>query len=336
VNWVELYRRAAGDGVSAAGYYHRNIPAIVDGVRVIVRIPIGHAEPMDLRIWPEPDVLRAIEGRVDRVPRVLHVSREPAFQVHEFIEGANLNDVAPRGTPVPGHVIGDVAALFAQLNAINALDLPRLPPDSPPDGDTADFALRVNADSRRIFAVQGTAHRELYDSLGVPVDPFAPLQERWGAMTPRPFALVHADVHRKNILIDGGRRCWFLDWELALFGDPVYDLAAHLHKTAYLPYEREALLRLWLEALPAAATAGYSADLDAYLAHEQIKSVLVDAVRYARVFAGAPAPYPRDVLVAKLAETLVAARERWGIDVPVDKFEIQAALRRHASTITFG
>ena len=36
-------------------------------------------------------------------------------------------------------------------------------------------------------------------------------------------------------------RTYFLDWELALWGDPVYDLAVHLHKMGYSPQEYAAV-----------------------------------------------------------------------------------------------
>ncbi|MFD0850890.1 phosphotransferase [Actinomadura adrarensis] len=35
----------------------------------------------------------------------------------------------------------------------------------------------------------------------------------------RPFACVHADVHRKNMIVNDGVTA-FLDWEPALWGDP--------------------------------------------------------------------------------------------------------------------
>ncbi|WP_246508770.1 phosphotransferase family protein [Actinocrinis puniceicyclus] len=323
---MDAYRRALDSDAPAAGYYHRNIPATVAGTKVIIRIPIHRAESMDLRMWQEPEIMRAIEGRVPHVPRLLHASRDPSFQVHEFIEGRLLHEVAPRGTPVPEHVLTDTVALFVALSRLTAAHLPPAPAHWPCDGDTAGFAQRINADSHRIHEATKTANAALYRRLRIPEDPFAPLRERWDTMTSRPFALAHTDVHRKNIILSGGHSC-FLDWELALLADPVYEFATHLHKTAYLPHERRALVDLWSSALPGDATVGYAADLEAYLAHEQIKSVLVDAVRYARAFADAPAPYPPDVMVAKLAEMLAIARGHWGITASVDKVEVEAALR---------
>jgi hypothetical protein len=42
----------------------------------------------------------------------------------------------------------------------------------------------------------------------------------------------------------------FLDWEPAPWGDPVYNLAVHIHKMAYLPEEHGALVSRWLERCP--------------------------------------------------------------------------------------
>ncbi|MGH3672920.1 MAG: hypothetical protein ACRDSH_20185, partial [Pseudonocardiaceae bacterium] len=42
----------------------------------------------------------------------------------------------------------------------------------------------------------------------------------WPTLTRRPLACVHSGIHRKNIII----KVW-ADWELALWGDPLYDLA---------------------------------------------------------------------------------------------------------------
>lgn len=327
MNWDDAYHQALKSGTSAAGYYNHNIPVDLDGSRVIIRVPVDHGSIMDLRLWPEPDVLRTIEGHVDNTPRLLHVSQDPAYQVHEFISGTVLNEIAPRGVPIPDRVLTDTASLFATLAGMPTKDLPDLPESWPADSDTRGFAKRLNVDSQRVFKANLSIYRRLYEQLGVPADPFAPVQILWERMTPRRFALVHADVHRKNIIIQDDRS-FFLDWELALYGDPVYDLAAHLHKTAYFPHESNVLIERWHEALPSDCTEGYVPDLNAYLTHEQIKSVLVDTVRYAQAFAGGPAPHPLETLVTKLTEMLGIARLHWGITEPVDKVEVEAVLRQ--------
>jgi aminoglycoside phosphotransferase (APT) family kinase protein len=143
------------------------------------------------------------------------------------------------------------------------------------------------------------------------------MDQVWLRLTQRPFVCVHADVHRKNMIVDGGFST-FLDWELALWGDPVYDLAVHIHKMAYLPEEHEALVSRWLADMPADHTTGWEHDLDAYLAHERIKSAIVDAVRYSQAFTNdGPFPYPPPQVITMMTAKINAARAPWGIEEPI-------------------
>jgi aminoglycoside phosphotransferase (APT) family kinase protein len=331
VNWLEVLRQARAQGSAQAGYYHDNIRADTAQGPIIVRIPIPGADVMDLRLWDEPAILSVVGRYLDTVPQLLHTCDQPAFQVHSFIHGTLLNDLAPRGTPVPHHVLEDTAQLFAQLAAIPEAALPERPATWPTDSDTIGFAHRLAADSRRVYQANREDHRALYQRLAIPDDPFAPTDSKWASLAGRPLVCVHSDVHRKNIILDGDRS-FFLDWELALYGDPLYDLAVHVHKTGYLPHERARLLGLWCTCMPDSHIANFEADLVAYLAHEQIKSTLVDSVRYAQAFAGAPAPYPREILVTKLADMLAVARTHWGVTEPVDKLEIADALGEYTMT----
>lgn len=83
------------------------------------------------------------------------------------------------------------------------------------------------------------------------------MDDLWRALTPRPFTCVHADVHRRNMIVGNGTTT-FLDWELALWGDPVYDLGVHIHKMGYLPEETDALITRWQAAMPSDHTTGGS------------------------------------------------------------------------------
>ncbi|WP_083731347.1 phosphotransferase [Protofrankia coriariae] len=196
---------------------------------------------MDLPIWPEPEVLRAVRGTVASVPRLLHTQDNPRFQIHEFIAGQLLDDVAPRGVRVPSHVLDDVAELFAQLGAVPRDHIPAVPPGWPDDGDTASFAGRLSAITADVHTRFLPEFGGLFDALGIPAEPLSTIDRAWAGLWPRPFRLLHTDVHRKNMILSGGRT-YFLDWELALWGDPVYDLAVHLHKTAYQADEHDTLL----------------------------------------------------------------------------------------------
>ncbi|RKS79689.1 hypothetical protein BZB76_1164 [Actinomadura pelletieri DSM 43383] len=325
MNWRGLYERARAHGDSAAGYYNDNIRVDTADGPVIVRIPIHGADMMDLRPWREDRVLAAIAPHVRDAPRLLHVCADPPFQVHEFVAGDLLNDVAPRGVPVPPHVLDDVVSLFTQLAQVPRL--PDVPSSWPTDTDTAAFARLLSDLTQRVYDTFSTEFADLFTALAIPADPLAPVDGLWRGLTPRPFTCVHADVHRRNVIVDGGAST-FLDWELALWGDPVYDLAVHIHKMAYLPEEQAALINHWQAAMPPDRITGWQHDLNAYLTHERIKSAIVDSVRYSRLFTeGGPYPYPQHQLVDSLTTKLNAARPYWHIPAPIDTQQVEEALR---------
>ena len=329
----DLYREAAARTDSSSGFYNYNVKLATANGPVIVRMPIPGTDIMDLAIWPESGVLRSIRGAVTHAPRLLYAHDFPRFQVLEFVDGELLDRLAPRGVPVPGHVIGDVAEVFGQLCRIAQDRLPPLPPDWPASGATADFARRLSAVTAAVYAGFRPEFGELFTGLGIPADPVAPILARWATLHPRPFRLLHTDIHRKNMILAGGRT-YFLDWELALWGDPLYDLAVHLHKMGYLPEEYAAAQAAWLAAVPGDASEGWQPDVDSYLAHERVKSAIVDTVRYTKIITSGSVPAERagelaDKLVAKLGAAS-AAGGNWLRRGLLDREEIIALIRQWA------
>ncbi len=296
-------------------------------------MPIPDTDVMDLAIWQESSVLQAIRGTVTHAPRLLYAHYSPRFQVLEFIDGELLDISAPRGVPVPGHVIGDVAEAFGQLCGIPRDRVPPLPVDWPADGETADFARRLSAVTAAVYARFRPEFGELFTRLGIPADPVAPTCARWTTLRPRPFRLLHTDIHRKNMILARGRT-YFLDWELALWGDPVYDLAVHLHKMGYSPEEYAAVQAAWLAAVPGHASEGWQPDLDTYLTHERVKSTIVDTVRYTKIITSGSATAEREAeLAGKLVAKLGAANAaggNWLTRSPHDGEEIIALIRQWA------
>ncbi|MEV0295384.1 aminoglycoside phosphotransferase family protein [Nocardia sp. NPDC050710] len=325
VDAYAYYREARLRPETSAGYYNHNVR--VDGVLgvVNVRIAVAGADMMDLREWPEAAVLRAIEPFVGAAPRLRWDSTEPGFQLHDYIDGALLDRIAPRGMAVPPHVPHDVAAFFADLSGIPRELLPRVVGGS--GDDPAAFARRLSGITARVYRESSGTFGALYRRLGLPEQPLEGVVAAWNTLEARPFRIVHADVHRKNMIIRDDRVV-FIDWELALYGDPLYDVATHLHKMGYLPAESETFLTEWVAAEPTAAVGAWERDLRTYLRHERVKSVIVDSVRYAKVLAqGLATADAQRALVTSLAGKLRAAREVWGQDELIDEAEVEAALR---------
>lgn len=308
----DLYREAAAQANTASGYYNHNIKLATQAGPVIARMPIPASDTMDLAIWPEASVLRTIRYLVTHAPRLLYASDDPQFQVLEFIDGEQLDAFAPRGVPVPSHVIGDVGEAFSQLSAIPRERIPPLPVDWPADGKTAEFARRLSAVTEGVYQRFLSEYGELFALLGIPSEPLSLVLARWTTLQSRPFRLLHTDLHRKNMIVSNGRT-YFLDWELALWGDPVYDLAVHLHKMGYSPSEYEAAQAAWLASVPREASENWEADLDTYLTHERVKSAIVDSVRYTKIIvSGHVTNQSIAELIRKLSAKLEAAQATGG------------------------
>ncbi|MFZ3469130.1 phosphotransferase family protein [Streptomyces sp. 4.24] len=310
MTWLELYGRALAATESAAGYYNRNVGLRTADGKVNVRIPLAAADVMDLRLWREEEVLTSISPYVGRVPELRHVSEDPRFQVHHFIEGPVLDSLSPRGSAVPVNVLADVVTLMDQLARIPSEKTPKVPAHWPASGDSAGFGRLLAGLTQDVHSAHVDEYRDVFAELGIPADPLAVVEPRWETLTPRPFAVLHADLHRKNMIVTDGTT-WFLDWELALWGDPMYEIGIHFHKMDYPEDQRAAVLRQWRDRLPSRFTEGPLGDLDLYVAHERIKSAVVDTVRYSKQLRAAAQP-ERDFLVGRLAKKVNAARLVWG------------------------
>ncbi|WP_405981584.1 phosphotransferase family protein [Streptomyces sp. NBC_00158] len=308
--WRELYEQAVDSADAAAGYYNRNVGLPTPEGKVNVRIPIAAADTMDVRLWQEEDVLACIRPYVGRVPELRHVSRTPRFQVHHFIAGRVLDGFSPRGAEVPPHVMDDVVTLMEQLTRIPREKAPALPAHWPGPGDSPGFGRLLADLTEQVHSTYVAEYREAFHLLGIPEDPLTVVRPLWGGLTSRPFVLLHADLHRKNMIAADGAT-WFLDWELALWGDPMYEIGIHFHKMDYPEGQRAEVFRRWRERLRPEYTEGPPEDLRLYMDHEKIKSAVVDTVRYSKQLA-ASSPAEREFLEMRLVKKINAARRVWG------------------------
>nr|WSX52810.1 aminoglycoside phosphotransferase family protein [Streptomyces sp. NBC_00974] len=327
-----MYEEARVRGEALAGHYNRNVRVQADTGPVIVRIRAQGSDAMDLTLWPEAELLEAIGPHVPSAPRLLYAGKDPEFQIHGFVAGRRVDALAPDGKPLPEAVLDGVAGFFAGLLRVPAAALPAIPADWPRDADTAGFAERLLGLVREIRLRGDGGTGRLYDELGIPGDPCAVLRGRARSLAGRPFRLLHADIHRKNMILGDDGHIDFLDWELALWGDPVYDLADHLHKMSYTPVERRMVAEGWQRVAPEECREGWRPDLDYYLAYEAVKSAVVDAVRWGRRIAESQDPDARRTLSRELAQKIAAARPHWdpgAAPVPAPR-DIEAAVERWA------
>ena len=152
--------------------------------------------------------------------------------------------------------------------------------------------------------------------LGVPLGALGAFARRVPQLTDRPRTLLHADLHRKNLVVDRAGDLWFIDWELALLGDPLYDLATHLHLMSYQPDQEQDIIDRWTRAVGPARSAGLEPDLPHYLAYKRVQSLCTDVLRAATRLVEAAEPPDTQAADVRLRGTaalvgkaLAAARE---------------------------
>ncbi|MGV9337933.1 phosphotransferase family protein [Streptomyces sp. NPDC003688] len=347
-------RRRSTDGVVVSGHHNINrIAPLRQPLALLLRQPSGRSlakfrTPFPTvevvpRIFPgEAPVLRALEPYVDGVPRCLADFGD--WSLHQYVEGRALSEVVPEG-PVGSDRLMALARFFARLAGVGREALPALPAGWPDSGDSrgfldwlAEFAdVRVHRPNLSFFG-------DLFDAVGVPPDAVARFLRTVPPLTPRPYVLLHTDVHRANIVVspapDGERLC-VIDWELALYGDPLHDLATHLVRMDYDKAERETMVLLWAAAMRDAGRpdlcAGLDTDLPVYLGFEYAQSVFPDVMRAALLLPDRPADRDLTHAAARIHRALRRAREPLRlVDEPPSEGAVIDALRRWRATATPG
>ncbi|MEU3733024.1 phosphotransferase [Streptomyces sp. NPDC033538] len=246
------------------------------------RVPLRTVEVVP-RIWPrEAEVLGVVCRYLREVPPCLADLEDGS--VHGYRMGRALSDSAPAGA-VGDELMRAFASFFVRTARVPVAELPARPEGWPEDGDTQGFlAWLVRFTQERVHAPNRGRFGALFDAVGIPEDAMARFAARHGCRTSRPFRLLHTDVHRANVVVRG-KRLVVIDWELAMLGDPLHDLATHLVRMAYGKEEQGRMTELWTEAMRAAGftalTAGLHDDLPAYIAFEYAQSVFPDVMRAA-------------------------------------------------------
>nr|WP_308309759.1 aminoglycoside phosphotransferase family protein [Streptomyces sp. CHD11] len=258
------------------------------GTPVTVRIRRSDVVPVVIRTWDDEDeILGAVEGILPHVPRCL--AKGAGFAIHSHVEGVPLSSVCGIGKPVDTLLIKALAGLLAQMAQVRRSALPPLPAGWPRNDTDSQGFLRTLARlaDQQIRQSNRAVFGGLFAALGIPEDALVRLAERAPVMARRPYSLLHADLHRDNLIVSCGGTLPLVcvDWELATYGDPLHDLATHLVRMRYPDHQWPEVIDAWEEAMrrvrPAAVN-GLAKDLGHYLAFERAQSVFPDVIRAAR------------------------------------------------------
>ncbi|WP_443080036.1 phosphotransferase [Streptomyces sp. P9-A2] len=290
---------AARVGQAISGHHNQNYvmpvtPAMAKplgrevGTSVTVRIRRADTLPVVIRTWQnEQEILSAIRGTLPYVPEVL--ARGHGFAVHSYVEGVPLSSVCGNGKPVDSLLVQELARLLAGMALVRRNGLPPLPPVWPRNDMDSQGFLRTltHLADQQVRDPNWPSFGGLFVALGIPEDALLRLAERIPVMARRPYSLLHADLHRDNLILSyaGDRPPVCVDWELATYGDPLHDLATHLVRMRYPAHQFPEVVEAWAGAMREVrpnAVNGLGKDLRHYLAFERAQSVYPDVMRAAR------------------------------------------------------
>lgn len=336
--------RAIREGVMSGGHHNRNFLLPLDeamaretgaeaGTPVTVRVrkPADEAPTVVARTWyDEVRVLDAVGSALPHVPTCL--AETWGASVHSYVDGVPLSRVCPERRSVDQALVGRLTGLLAEMSRVRAQSLPPLPDYWPCDGDSRGFlhtlAKLVHHD---VCLPNWPVFGGLFTALRVPVDAMERYAERVPRLTPRPYGLLHADLHRDNVILaySGEPQLICVDWELATYGDPLHDLAVHLVRMRYPDAQWERVVKEWeraAQSVTPAAAKGLAADLGHYLAFERAQSVYPDVMRAALSLDGSFEQHDLDRATEAIRRAMTAAaRPLRLVDVPTGA-EIEDAL----------
>jgi aminoglycoside phosphotransferase (APT) family kinase protein len=309
------------------------------GTPVTVRLPRAGALPVVIRTWrSEAQILRAIKGVLPNVPECL-VQGE-GFAIHSYVEGVPLSSVCRAGKPVDGLLIRALADLLAQTARVRRSALPVLPSLWPRNYTDSQAFLETLARMADVQIRKPNWHRfgGLFAALGIPEDALVRLAERVPSMSRRPYSLLHADLHRDNVIMSygGDSPLIWVDWELASYGDPLHDLAIHLVRTQYPDHQWDEVVEAWVRAMGAvrpAAVNGVGRDLRHYVAFERAQSVYPDVMRAAKSLEESFDQKGLDEATAWVRRALEAAAEPLRLGRVPGRREIERILFRWLASV---
>ncbi|MET9410502.1 aminoglycoside phosphotransferase family protein [Streptomyces sp. NPDC002935] len=324
------------------GYHHETYVFPLPGGTGLTEPGRGKCrEPRPGLLWfdrrcfaSEEQLLRALEGRIEGIPDLIQAD---TVSLQRFIEGKTLGTLYGSGSEIPPSIVGQIVSLFRQLARIRpdslAADRTCKSVDRAAEGDTSGFLERlILFTEERVYQRNMPGFKGLFYDLGLDGVSFTRLRGHVSGLTRRPFCLLHADLHRENFVVDAEDRLWTIDWELALFGDPLYDLATHLYLMRYPEDQEKRMIRDWCAAVESVApgsSAGWKGDLPKLLAYKRAQSVFTDVIRTALPLAAQPTVDGSLLAHAsgKIRKVLSAAEEPLGFTTPTAE-HITASLEK--------
>jgi len=228
----------------------------------------------------EHKVLKAIEASAAEekvsAPRILALGtshQDEPFAIHTY----EAQDTSrPPRHPVDGLRPYEADRLVDQLRALTRVDYGQIDKRIGEGG----FYPWLSKELVRLVEELPQESREVARVLGLPDAPVLGRLLARAHITERMPALLHGDLNPWNLVRrDDPPGLTLIDWEMAVVGDPLYDLVRHMHLTPTRPEIRWRMFRRWERILEPQYTKDWEQDWNVYHRLEVIRSAYVDLDR---------------------------------------------------------
>jgi aminoglycoside phosphotransferase (APT) family kinase protein len=337
--WEALRADAIADGETLSGFHNVNYllhraagHAALVGVDSATPLKVRvrrHALKVVERSWAdEGAILRSLRRTSLSAHTPRYYGGHGDIAVHEFVPGTTLSEVCPPGKPLDPRHLDALIGQLAQFTRISQHDLPPLPPAWAQGGDSRAFLQdRVDFAEREVRRANWPEFAALFAALEVPTNALRDWRNRVPALRSRPFALLHGDLHRHNVIVRDDGELALVDWELAMWGDPLHDLAIHLVRMRYPSYQRWDVVERWRTAVGPEAAHELDRDLPVYMDFERAQSLFADTLRAARSLVGQePQPGRVGAAVGRVRDALHLAAGPLRLNRVPSRPEVERAL----------
>lgn len=264
------------------GYYNYNYVIEIAEKKYLLRIPMVDMIVMDIRLIPERELLLLLEKNRINAPRVIYEYKEGGqeYFLHNYIEGNTIEELYPENSRIPDWIVEDMVYQMSEYHKTPLENFDVVRDLIPWNYNTKEFYSYIYKFNRSLIEKYWEPYREIYQAFNFPNSVDDIIRCREDLIADYPFCLCHADIHRKNIIIQPEiKQANIIDWELSLIGNICYDISIHFHRMRYIKEQEELYFDLYAKHMGADLDM-IKEQVDLYRELEEVKSVSIDVVRY--------------------------------------------------------
>jgi len=268
-----------GSNQELSGYYNNNYIIDANKRKYFIRTRMENSNSIfDMRLFSETTLLELLQKFNFPTPYLFYKTQEHSkkYKIFEFVENDSWRYVKDNQI-VPSWIVTQISDMMHLCHSTDITQFEKIMLIKWVT-NIEDFNSKYIDFIENCFKEAYSHHRNVFEELSIPAkfEEFMP-RRLVNSFLLEDLVFCHADVHRKNIIINSRIEAVILaDWELALVAPASYDIASHLYKFKY-SLENE---KLFKDSYQLAGGKIIEENIEKYYNIEIVKSIVVDLIRY--------------------------------------------------------